>query len=176
MQEYRDGILLFDLMDKKVWSKAVKDTVGLRNYYEANKTKYMWGERADATIYSCKDAATAKKLHKMMKQGKDEKTILETLNKDSKLNVTVDHKIWNKGENAMVDANWKAGASPDQEKDGRVVFVYTKSIIPPTPKSLQEARGVITSDYQAQLEKEWVDSLKKKYPVVINREVLKQVK
>lgn len=176
MQEYRDGILLFDLMDKKVWSKAVKDTTGLRNYYEANKTKYMWDERADATIYSCKDAATAKALHKMMKKGKDEKTILETLNKDSKLNVTVDHKIWNKGENAMIDANWKQGVSADQVKDNRVVFVYTKAIVPPTPKTLQEARGVITSDYQAQLEKEWVDSLKKKYPVVVNRDVLKLVK
>ncbi len=176
MQEYRDGILLFDLMDKKVWSKAVKDTTGLRNYYDGNKTKYMWAERADATIYSCKDAATAKKLRKMLKQGKDEKTILATLNKDSQLNVTAEHKTWNKGENAMVDANWKAGVSADQAKDGRVVIVSTATIIPPTPKSLQEARGVITSDYQSQLEKEWVESLKKKYPVVINRDVLKQVK
>lgn len=176
MQEYRDGILLFDLMDKKVWSKAVKDTTGLRNYYEQNKTKYMWGERADATIWSCKDAATAKKLRKMLKAGKDEKTILATLNKDSQLNVTADHKTWNKGENAMVDANWKAGVSADQNKDGRVIIVSTAKIIAPTPKSLQEARGVITSDYQGQLEKEWVESLKQKYPVVINRDVLKQVK
>jgi peptidyl-prolyl cis-trans isomerase SurA len=176
MQEYRDGILLFDLMDKKVWSKAVKDTTGLRNYYEANKTKYMWAERADATIWSCKDAATAKKLRKMLKAGKDEKTILATLNKDSQLNVTADHKTWNRGENAMVDANWKAGVSADQAKDGRVIIVSTAKIIAPTPKSLQEARGVITSDYQSQLEKEWVESLRKKYPVVINRDVLKQVK
>lgn len=176
MQEYRDGILLFDLMDKKVWSKAVKDTTGLRSYYELNKTKYMWGERADATIWSCKDAATAKKLRKMLKAGKDEKTILATLNKDSQLNVTADHKTWNKGENAMVDANWKAGVSADQNKDGRVIIVSTSKIIAPAPKSLQEARGVITSDYQSQLEKEWVESLKQKYPVVINRDVLKQVK
>ncbi len=176
MQEYRDGILLFDLMDKKVWSKAVKDTTGLRNYYELNKTKYMWGERADATVYSCKDAATSKALRKLLKAGKDEKTILATLNKDSQLNVTVDHKVWNKAENALVDGNWNIGISPDQTKDGRIVFVSTTKIIPPTPKTLQEARGVITSDYQNQLEKDWVGSLKKKYPVVINRDVLKQVK
>ncbi len=176
MQEYRDGILLFDLMDKKVWSKAVKDTIGLRNFYEQNKTKYMWAERADATVYSCKDAATSKALRKLLKSGKDEKTILATLNKDSQLNVTVDHKVWSKAENALVDGNWKVGISADQTKDGRVVFVSTTKIIPPTPKTLQEARGVITSDYQNQLEKDWVDSLKKKYPVVINREVLKLVK
>jgi peptidyl-prolyl cis-trans isomerase SurA len=84
--------------------------------------------------------------------------------------------VWNKGENALVDANWHVGVSANQVKDGRVIVVSTSKIIAPTPKSLQEARGVITSDYQAQLEKEWVESLKKKYPVVINREVLKQVK
>jgi peptidyl-prolyl cis-trans isomerase SurA len=176
MQEYRDGILLFDLMDKKVWSKAVKDTTGLRSYYESNKTKYMWAERADATVYSCKDAATSKQLRKLLKSGKDEKTILTTLNKDSQLNVTADHKVWNKGENAMVDAQWSVGVSADQVKDNRVLFVSTTKIIAPTPKTLQEARGVITSDYQNQLEKDWVDSLKKKYPVVINRDVLKLVK
>lgn len=172
MQEYRDGILLFDLMDKKVWSKAVKDTTGLRAFYEANKTKYLWPERADATVYSCKDAATAKKVHKMLSKGKDEKAILAELNKDSQLNVQVEHKTWNKGENTMVDANWKQGTSADQVKDNRVLFVVTHQIIAPTPKTLQEARGIITSDYQSQLEKEWVESLKKKYPVSINRQLL----
>jgi peptidyl-prolyl cis-trans isomerase SurA len=176
MQEYRDGILLFDLMDKKVWTKAVKDTAGLRTYYEGNKTKYLWAERAEASIYSCKDAATAKAIHKMLKKGMDEKAILTAINKDSQLNLQIDHKTWNKGENAMVDKNWMAGTSADEIKDGRVFFVVTQKIIPPTPKSLQEARGVITSDYQAQLEKEWVESLKKKYPVNINRDVLSKVK
>jgi peptidyl-prolyl cis-trans isomerase SurA len=176
MQEYRDGILLFDLMDKKVWTKAVKDTTGLRAFYEANKNNYLWPERADATVYSCKDEATAKKVHKMLSKGKDEKAILDELNKDSQLNVQANHKTWNKKEDALVDANWKAGTSADEVKDGRVVFVVVHKIIPPTPKTLQEARGIITSDYQNQLEKEWVESLKKKYPVTINRDVLSRVK
>lgn len=176
MQEYRDGILLFDLMDKKVWTKAVKDTTGLRAFYEANKTNYMWPERADATIYSCKDAATAKKLHKLLSKGKDEKTILDELNKDSQLNVQANHKVWNKKEDEMVDNNWKVGTSADQVKDGRVVFVVTHKIIAPTPKTLQEARGIITSDYQNQLEKDWVASLKKKYEVHVDQKVLSLVK
>ncbi len=56
MQEYRDGILLFELTDKKVWSKAVKDTVGLKEFYETNKKNYMWGDRLEATIYTCANA------------------------------------------------------------------------------------------------------------------------
>ncbi|HEU4719321.1 MAG TPA: peptidylprolyl isomerase [Bacteroidia bacterium] len=176
MQEYRDGILLFDLMDKNVWSKAVKDTAGLRAFYDANKTNYMWPERSDATIYSCKDAKTAKKVRKMIKDGKDQKAILDAMNKDSQLNVTADHKVWNKNENAEVDANWKKGVSLDIQKDGRVLIIVTNEIIPPTPKTLQEARGMVTSDYQNQLEKDWVAKLKAKYPVTVDQQVLKQVK
>ncbi|HLG02163.1 MAG TPA: peptidylprolyl isomerase [Bacteroidia bacterium] len=176
MREYRDGILLFDLMDKKVWSKAVKDSTGLRAFYEANKTKYMWNERVDATVYSIKDAATAKAVRKMLKKGKDEKTILAELNKESQLNVQADHKTWNKGENSMIDMNWKEGISSNEEKDGRVLFVVVHKVIPATPKALQEARGIVTSDYQNQLEKDWVESLKKKYPVNVNRDVLKSIK
>jgi peptidyl-prolyl cis-trans isomerase SurA len=176
MQEYRDGMLLFDLMDKKVWSKAVKDTAGLRQYHEANKTKYMLPERADATVYSCKDEATAKKVRKMLKAKKTTKEIMDEINKESQLNLTVEHKLWNKGENEMVDRNWKAGTSKNEMKDGRVMFVVVDKIEPARPKTLQEARGAVTTDYQNQLDKEWVESLKQKYPVVVDREVLKMVK
>lgn len=172
MQEYRDGILLFDLQDEKVWSKAVTDSTGLRNFYEANKNNYLWPERSDATVYSCADEKTAKAVRKMLKKGKSEKEILETLNKNSQLNVQAETKLYQKGDNALVDQNWKEGTSANTVKDGRVMFVVTRKVMPPTPKSLQEARGLITNDYQTQLEKEWVESLRKKYPVVINRDVL----
>jgi peptidyl-prolyl cis-trans isomerase SurA len=176
MQEYRDGMLLFDLMDKKVWSKAVKDTAGLRAYHEQNKMKYTLAERADATIYSCKDEATAKKVRKMLKKKKTTKEIMDELNKDSQLNVTTEHKLYTKGENDLVDRNWKAGTSKNENIDGRVKFVVVDHIEPQRPKTLQEARGAVTTDYQNQLDKEWIASLKAKYPVTVNREVLKMVK
>ncbi len=88
-REYRDGILLFDLTDQKVWSRAVKDTAGLRQYYENNKTKYLWEERADVTTYKCLNEKVALELRKLYKAGKSEKEITETLNKKSQLNLTV---------------------------------------------------------------------------------------
>lgn len=175
MQEYRDGMLLFDLMNQKVWEKAVKDTAGLRAYHEANKTKYMMKERADATIYSCKDEATAKKVRKMIKQKKTQKEILETCNKDSQLNVTAEHKLFFKGESDIVDANWTPGVSKNEMKDNRVRFVYVDHVEAERPKTLQEARGAVTTDYQNQLDAEWKASLRAKYPVTIDREVLKLV-
>lgn len=176
MQEYRDGMLLFDLMDKKVWSKAVKDTAGLRAYHEQNKMKYVQKERADATVFSCKDEATAKKVRKMLKQKKTTKEILDELNKDSQLNVTAEHKLYTKGEVDILDRNWKAGTSKNENVDGRVKFVVVDHIEPERPKTLQEARGAVTTDYQNQLDREWVAALKAKYPVTVNNEVLKMVK
>ncbi len=176
MQEYRDGMLLFDLMDKKVWSKAVKDTAGLRTFHEQNKGKYMQVERADATVFSCKDEATAKKVRKMLKQKKTTKEIQDELNKDSQLNVTAEHKLYIKGESDIVDRNWKTGTSKNENIDGRVKFVVVDHLEPARPKTLQEARGAVTTDYQNQLDKEWIASLKAKYPVTVNRDVLKMVK
>jgi len=112
----------------------------------------------------------------MIEKGKTDKEILEKLNKESQLNLTIDSKIFNKGENSQVDANWAPGLSPVKEAEKKFVFVRVNKILPPSPKTLSEARGAATSDYQNYLEKSWIDSLKKKYPVNIHSDVLAKVK
>ncbi|MBL7917345.1 MAG: peptidylprolyl isomerase, partial [Bacteroidia bacterium] len=87
VREYREGILLFDLTDQKVWSKAVKDTTGLKQYYEKNKTKYMWDDRADVTTYKCLNEKIAKDVRKMLAAKKTEKQITDEINKTSQLNL-----------------------------------------------------------------------------------------
>lgn len=172
MQEYRDGILLFDLMDRKVWSKAVKDSVGLKNFYELNKEKYKWDERADATVYNCASDSVAKVVRAMLAKKKTSKEILEALNKKSQLNLQVESKLFVKGENDVVDRNWKPGLSANTNKDKKVIFADVKKIVPPTVKTLQESKGLVTADYQNQVEKEWNESLKKNCPVSVYKEVL----
>jgi peptidyl-prolyl cis-trans isomerase SurA len=176
MTEYRDGILLFQLTDEKVWSKAVKDTTGSKEFYEKNKTNYMWEERADATVYSCSDDKVAKKVHDMLKKKKTDKEIIDAINKDSQLNLSVDSKIFNKGENEYVDKNWKEGTSDDIKSDKKVIIVVTNKIIKPQPKEYADARGMVTADYQSYLEKEWIASLKSKYKVTVDEKVLATVK
>lgn len=177
MQEYKEGILLFELTDKKVWSKAVKDTVGIKEFHQKNKESYKWDERADATIYTCKDAEIAAKLRKMLKKNKTEKEIIDELNKTSQLNVQTESKLFNKGENKMVDANWNPAISADQKGEGgKIVIIHVKKLVPPQPKAFAEAKGLITADYQNYLEKEWIESLKQKYKVEINRDVLSTIK
>ncbi|MBX7182762.1 MAG: peptidylprolyl isomerase [Bacteroidia bacterium] len=182
MKEYRDGILLFDLTDKKVWSKAVKDSIGLKAYYENNKSNYMWEERLDATIYTCKDAEVAKKVREqLMKQNKSGKPsdeeIKAELNKDSQLNLKVETGKFIKGEMDVLESvKWEPGISPDIAFNGQIVVVNVKGKVAPTPKTLNEAKGLVTADYQVYLEKEWIDSLRKKYPFQVNKDVLFSIK
>lgn len=177
MQEYRDGILLFELTDQKVWSKAVKDTLGAKAFYEQNKNNYMWEERSDASVYTCADDKIAKQVRALMKKKKSEKEILDVVNKTSQLNLQVESRIFNKGENEYVDKNWNPGTSLDEKtKDGKVVIVVTNKLMKPEPKSFNDAKGMVTADYQTYLEKEWIAALKAKYPVNVDKAVLSTVK
>ena len=179
LKEYRDGILLFDLTDQKVWSKAVKDTTGLKEYYSKNKNNFLWDERADVTMYNCANDKIAKEVRGMLKKGKSEKEITETVNKTSQLNVTPESITYLKGENKNVDANWKVGVVATDikdAKDGKVTVLVINKVMEKTPKTIAEAKGMITADYQNYLEKEWLAYLKNKYTVKVNEEVLNTVK
>ena len=174
MREYRDGILLFDLTDKMVWSKAVKDTAGIQEYYEKNKNNYLWGERCDATIYTCANAKIAADFRKQLLKGK--KTageIMSSLNKETANAVNTREGRFNKGENEIVESTgWKKGISEPITKDSKVYIVDVKNVLPVQPKTLEEAKGVITADYQTYLEKEWIASLRAKYTVQVMEPVL----
>lgn len=177
MREYRDGILLFDLTDKKVWSKAVKDSAGLQDFYGRNRNNYKWTERVAATIYTCANKSVADNVRKALKK-KDMTTdkLTAEINKDSQLNLTVKEGKFAKGENDIVDTiQWVKGMSADIAKNNQVSFVDVKEIIAPEPKTLEEAKGLVTADYQNYLEKEWIDKLRKKYAVSVNEQVLSTI-
>jgi peptidyl-prolyl cis-trans isomerase SurA len=182
MQEYRDGILLFDITDENVWSKAIRDSAGLAAFHDQNRSKYMWDQRAKATVYQCKDAAVAEKTRKMIsKRAKKKYTnedIKKEINATSQLNLQVEEGLFSKGDNESVDANsWMLGISPNTTRaDGSIVFVEYVAILEPTPKEISEARGLITADYQTYLEQAWIKELRAKHKVEVNQEVFKTVK
>jgi peptidyl-prolyl cis-trans isomerase SurA len=177
MGEYRDGILLFDLTDQKVWSKAVKDTTGLKDFYEKNKNNYMWDTRLDASIYTVKDPTAVQKVRNFIKSGLADADILKEINTDSATVLTIESARFLKKENKVIDLiAWTPGLSNDFVSDSATVFVNVRGVLKPAPKQLNEARGLITADYQNYLEKEWIKALRAKYPVVVNKEVLAKIK
>ncbi|MCK9203997.1 MAG: peptidylprolyl isomerase [Bacteroidales bacterium] len=177
INEYRDGILLFDLTDQKVWSKAVKDTTGLKTFYQKNKRNYMWDSRLNASIYTITNPTSVQKVKDLIKSGSADADILKALNTDSLKVVSIESGKFSRKENKIIDSiAWNPGMSGDMKINGATVLVFVRKALKPEPKELNEARGLITADYQNYLEKEWISALRAKYPVVVNKEVLAQIK
>lgn len=182
LKEYRDGILLFDLTDQKVWSKAVKDTAGLKAFHEMNKDKFMWGKRLDAEIYHVQKDSILEPLKKVLekkakKGSPDREEILKTFNANSQLNLRVEADKYEENDEPLLsNVEWKKGLYGPFDEGNNAVFVLVKEVLNPTPKSLKEARGLVTAEYQNYLEKEWIDELRNKYKYSANRDLLKQIK
>lgn len=182
VKEYNDGILLFELTDKMVWSKAVKDTVGLQKFYAENKDKYVWDYRYDVRVYKCKDAKTSKTLEKSLLKDQNDAKILAKLNKKDSLSVVLTEKQLNEiGVTLLTDRLVKDNNIPKEDKYVKVInntednSVTLVKVIAPQIKTLNEARGIITADYQNYLEKEWIKDLKSKYKIVIHDDVLRSI-
>ena len=177
LKEYRDGILLFGITDEKVWSKGVKDSTGLKAYYELHKNEYMWADRVDAKIFTSSDKKTIKTAYKLVKKGKiGHDSIVNYLNKESQLNVKFENGRFVESENEVIkDFSWVVGLNKPQlidELEGKYSFVIIEEKLPSQVKELKEAKGLITAAYQDYLEITWLDELRKKYPVTINKEIL----
>lgn len=174
--EYRDGILLFDLTQEKVWNAASQDSVGLYEFWDANKENYMWPDRVEALTYSCESEKVAKKVAKMVAKGSTTEDIEAKFNGESELAVVADSGKYAKGANAAVDATvWETGTIATTAVDGRFIVVKIIEMIPSAPKELSEARGLVISDYQKKLEDDWIAELKEKYTVTINEEVFRSL-
>lgn len=168
LQEYRDGILLFELTEEKVWQKAMQDSTGLASFYVENSGNYIWEERVDASILTLTDASLAKKIKKSLKKNEP-----ETVAADYEA-LTVVRGLYLPGQNAKIDA---AGKEPglkgeSETHDESRTMIYIHGVVAPTTKSLDEAKGYVISDYQEHLEELWVAELREKYPVKISGSAL----
>ena len=178
LNEYKEGILLFDLTNKNVWKKAVDDSIGLADYFSRNIDKYKWEERVSASVYSCIDLSTAKKvknlLYKLNRGNTDNETILEKVNKESPLNLEISTKYFSRGENEFIDnISWEKGISKDIKKDdGGYVIVNVMDVLPAGDMSLNDVKGKVISDYQKYLDDQWISQLRNKYKFSVNKELL----
>ena len=174
LNEYREGILLFDITNQNVWNKAVNDTVGLNQYFIDNQQNYMWNDRVEASIYTCSNKAIASRVKLQLFFSQSNENILKSINKDAPLNLQIQTDIFEENENIYIQkSEKKLGLNSDIVlDDGSVVLVYVKNKIPATNKDLSDVRGKVISDYQSYLEDQWIKKLRKKYTIKINKDVL----
>lgn len=170
LQEYYDGLLFFEITEREVWNKSMNDEQGLKNYFNDNREAYKWDERVEAYIYKTNDVKVAKQFQKLAKRKKINDDIL------SKYNVEVINGTFDRNQNKYVNTvKWSKGVyGPSEWEDGYVV-IWIKDIVPPMQKTLLEAKGYATSDFQAFIEKNWVAALRDNYSIIMNEKTLRNL-
>ena len=178
MREYRDGILLFEISNKEVWNKASADETGLAKFFKKNKKKYTWEKpHFKGLLIECKTAEAFDKA-KMITEGIDNDSIIKILpaemNNDSVRVVRIKKGLFAPGDNKVVDA--LELNKENQYKDKTYPEAFLKGVVMAQPESYEDVKGLVTSDYQNHLDKEWIKKLRKKSKIEINKDVLKTVK
>jgi peptidyl-prolyl cis-trans isomerase SurA len=174
MNEFRDGNLFFEIMQREVWGKAQTDTVALAKYYQQSRSKYLWKESADAIIFFCSDETSGKALYDQVKKTPANWKALAAAFAEKVVTDSSRYElpqIPNPGKLAL-----QAGtitAPLQNATDNSVSFAYVLKLYPANePRNFNDAKGLVINDYQADLDREWIAELKKKYPVVIDEKVL----
>ena len=178
MDEYRDGLLLFDLMEKEIWTKSKTDTTGLKLFYDKNLKNYQWKNRLDVTILSSTKSEVIKKALKYLKNDKPVDFIKEKLNiKDGAVNIMSKVGVFEEGNEALPKSlKFETGIS-EIIKEGEYYFVTKVNVtLPAGPKALEECKGKAINDYQQFLEENWVKDLKSEFKVEVNQAVFESVK
>jgi peptidyl-prolyl cis-trans isomerase SurA len=172
MQEYHDGLLLFSIMEEKIWKFAAEDTLGLQNFYEKNRGKFKWEERFKGLIITCKNVETREEADKYFEAEMPVQEIEDLLNKEEQA-IKIESGAWEKGTNSTVDYYVWDGTKPSGFNPD-LTFIRG-NLIPPEPKTLEEARGLYISEYQNFLENNWLKKLHKKYKVKVNKKLLRSI-
>ncbi|MFZ4582367.1 MAG: peptidylprolyl isomerase [Paludibacter sp.] len=178
MQEYHDGILLFEVSNNEVWEKASKDTEGLAKYFNAHKADYKWEKpHYKGRLIMCKDKETLKAAKAIVKKSHNDSIdkYLRTRLNDSIQHVKIEKNIFVEGDNKQVDKlAFKSKAVVEADKDYPFVFVSGK-MLKKQPEDYTDVRGLVTADYQEYLEKEWIAKLRTKYAVEVDKKILETV-
>jgi peptidyl-prolyl cis-trans isomerase SurA len=180
VQEYHDGILLFEVSLREVWDKAAKDTAGLEAYFQAHKKDYTWAQpRWKGYLIQAKSKSSAKAAKAIIQSANPDSIysyIERRINNDSVKYVKVQHGLWEQGKNGAIDKfgfkNKKAEYTPNEAMP-EVICIGKKL---KAPETWSDEKGKVTTDYQDYLEAEWIKRLRAKYEVVINEEVWEKIK
>ena len=179
MNEYKEGILLFNISNEMVWSKASKDIEGLTDFFEKNKKSYAWDKpRFKGAIIYCdskQSFKTAKKIAKATPEKELSTKLKQTLNSNEKNAVKIETGLFAEQTNPVVDKLvFKKGKL---EKNNDYPYIFTSGNIQKHyPDSYQDIRGIVINDYQNYLDKQWIEELRSKYPIVIDTSVLNSLK
>ena len=177
LNEYREGLLLFELMQDKIWEGAKNDSVGIKAFYNLNKEDYLWPDRVVGSVVRSSNLKNIKKVRKLWIKGNTNQMIDELLNK-TKQNVIFSNGEFALGESPLPESftiRVKSPISKVIEENNSFYVVNVNEFKPQSQKSLEEAKGQLISDYQTKLEAQWILELKSKFDVNVNQDIFQKV-
>ncbi|WAC02000.1 peptidylprolyl isomerase [Lacinutrix neustonica] len=177
VEEYRDGLLIFDLMESEIWNAAKKDSLALEDFFHAHETNYFFKERVKAIVASSAKKGALKKVIKLFDENKSIEEIKNVINTNNIIHVSFTTGEMEASHQALPDAvAFKPGMSKIYKHNDAYVVVKVEEVLPKTQKTFKEAKGKVISDYQEYKEAHWLKELASKYAVKVNQEVLESVK
>ncbi len=179
IQEYHDGLLLYEISNKLVWDKGAKDEDGLRRFFASNSKKYAWDQpRYKGMAYHVKQQSDVKAVADCVRDlpfDQWAEALRKTFNSDSVIRIRVEKGIFKQGDNALVDSIvFHRDTTVNHLKDYPINAVFGK-MLKDGPEDYTDVKGLVVADYQEMLEKEWVAQLRKRYKFKVNKKVLKTV-
>ena len=175
--EYRDGLLLFDLMENTIWNSSKSDSIEIERFYEKNKANYFKPERINAVVAVSTKQKTLKKVSKLLSKNMKLDQIKSLVNGNDKIDVIFTSDVMDAEHQALPEAfEFKKGVSKIYKHNDSFVVVKVNEVLPKEQKSFNEAKGKVISDYQNYKEEKWLNDLKAKYVVKVNEDVLSDIK
>ena len=177
INEYRDGLLIFDVMEKNIWSKAKSDSLGLRNYYESHKSQYLWKNRIKGAVIQTTSEEDMDLVLELLRRGKSPIDVKSQLNQGGALKVVVTEGTFEEGSSKLPATYTLAtGISEVFQSPMQYMIVQADEVLPSGVKNYEDVEGAVLSDYQSQLESIWTQELEAKYPAKINKREFRQLK
>ncbi|WP_292889186.1 peptidylprolyl isomerase [Nonlabens sp.] len=177
--EFKEGFLVFDLIETQIWNKADNDSVGQQNYYNRYKDKYAWKRRLDIDLTQSTSKEVAQKVRGMLQEGIPLDSIKARLNVDNTTKVIISSGIVEETYARLPkDFEPQLGVSKVYHSDGDSFYkvIQVNEIIESTLKTIEEARGRVINDYKQELEKNWIEELRKGHQIEVDKEVFQKVK
>jgi peptidyl-prolyl cis-trans isomerase SurA len=177
VEEYRDGLLLFDLMETEIWNAAKKDSVGLQQFYNDNKSNYYWNQRVDAVVASSAKKTTIKKVQSLLLENKTPEEIKAVINSEKAIDVIFTSGIMDAQHQSLPETfQFITGISDIYKFNDGYIVTNVLSVLPKELKTYEEAKGAVISDFQNYKEANWILGLENKYKVTVYPVVLEKVK
>ena len=179
IQEYHDGLLLYEISNREVWEKGAKDEAGLAAYFKEHKKDYAWSEpRYKGIAYHVKDKADMKAVRNCVKKlpfDQWAEVLRRTFNPDSIIRIRVEKGIFKQGDHPLIDKEVFKRDTKITPVEGYPIDAVYGKLLKKGPEDYTDVRGQVTADYQDMLEKAWIFDLRRRYPFTVNKEVLKTV-